>query len=379
LRILRPQPEFAAMSRCAMFSGVVTSALTTFWTLFAAAQDPPPATGAITVTASPSAPMVPVVTPPGSVVKPEGIVAFVEGPAWHPNGSVYFSDCANNRIMRRDVAGKMHVYRTPSGCANGLFLDAERRLLACEGAGEGGNRRVTRTEKNGTIAVLTDRYESKHYNAPNDLSIDTKGRIYFTDPRYGDRDGLEMFDEAGKPIFGVYRIDPSPDSAECKVRRILSFEVACPNGLEVSAGDKYLYVVDNDNSKPDGNRKVWRFELTSEGDVVPKSQTLLFDFGRGRGGDGMALDVEGRLYVAAGTNIATPMETTDFKAGIYVLSPEGKLLQFIPVSEDMVTNCTFGAPDRKMLFITAGHKLWSIPVLTPGYVPYTSKLSTAAP
>jgi gluconolactonase len=108
---------------------------------------------------------------------------------------------------------------------------------------------------------------------------------------------------------------------------------------------------------------------------VPKSQTMLFDFGRGRGGDGMALDVEGRLYVAAGTNIATPMETVDFKAGVYVISPEGKLLQFIPVSEDMVTNCTFGAPDRKMLFITAGHKLWSIPVLTPGYVPFTSKPS----
>jgi gluconolactonase len=373
LRILRLQPELLNMSRCASCP----------WFVFLAAlsasisngQDVPPASAPVTVTASPAAPLVPVVTPPEAAVKVEGIVAFVEGPAWHPNGSVYFSDCVNNRIMRRDVAGKMHVARVPSGCANGLFFDAERRLLACEGAGEGGNRRVTRTEKNGTISVLTDRYESKHYNAPNDLTIDTRGRIYFTDPRYGDRDGLEMFDEGGKPIMGVYRIDPSPDSAECKVKRILSFEVACPNGIEVSAGDKYLYVVDNDNSTADGNRKIWRFELTPEGDVVPKSQTLIFDFGRGRGGDGMALDVEGRLYVAAGTNIATPVETTDFKAGVYVISPEGKLLQFIPVSEDMVTNCTFGAPDRKMLFITAGHKLWSIPVLTPGYVPYTSKPS----
>jgi len=347
-------------------------------------QDTPPATvssagGAITITASPAAPLLPVVTPADAAAKPEGIVAFVEGPAWHPNGSVYFTDVENNRIMRRDVAGKMQIARTPSGRANGLYFDSERRLLACEGAGEGGNRRITRTERNGVVSVLTDRYEAKHYNAPNDLTIDTRGRIYFTDPRYGDRDGLEMFDEAAKPIFGVYRIDPSPDSAECKVTRILSFEVACPNGIEVSAGDKYLYVVDNDNSKPEGNRKVWRFELTADGDVVPKSQTLLFDFGRGRGGDGMALDVEGRLYVAAGTNIATPMETTDFKAGVYVLSPEGKLLQFIPVSEDMVTNCTFGAPDRKMLFITAGHKLWSIPVLTPGYVPYTSKPGATSP
>ncbi len=306
---------------------------------------------------------------PGATVKPEGIVAFLEGPAWHPNGSVFFSDVENNRIMRRDVSGKFQIFRTPSGRANGLVFDAERRLLACEGAGEGGNRRVTRTENNGVVTVLTDRYKGKRYNAPNDLTLDSRGRVYFTDPRYGDRDGLEMFDAKGTPIMGVYRID-----VDGNVERILTYEVACPNGVDVSPGDKYLYVVDNDNSKPDGNRKIWRFELTAEGTIVKDSQKLLYDFGRGRGGDGLALDTEGRLYIAAGTNVAAPpKETADIKAGVYVLSPEGKLLEFIPVLEDMVTNCTFGGPDMKTLYITAGHKLWSIPVGTPGYVPFPRK------
>ena len=187
-------------------------------------------------------------------------------------------------------------------------------------------------------------------------------------------DGLEIFGVDNTPIFGVYRIDPGETGAECKVEQILTTEVACPNGIEVSPGDKYLYVVDNDNSKTGGNRKIWRFELTPEGAVVPKSQTMLFDFGAGRGGDGMALDVEGRLYVAAGTNLANPpVETAEHPAGVYILSPDGKLLKTIPVPEDMVTNCTFGGADLKTLFITAGHTLFSIPVSTPGYVPWSMK------
>lgn len=305
---------------------------------------------------------------PGAKVKSEGIVAFLEGPAWHPNGSVFFSDVENNRIMRRDVTGKIHVFRTPSGRANGLLFDGERRLYACEGAGEGGNRRVTRTENNGVVTVLTDRYKGKRYNAPNDLALDSRGRIYFTDPRYGDREGLEIFDEKGNPILGVYRID-----TDGKVERILSFEVACPNGIAVSPGDKYLYVVDNDNSKADGSRKVWRFDLTPEGTVAPKSQIALHDFSPGRGGDGMTLDVEGRLYVAAGTMVPSATETTAVAAGVYVFSPEGKQAGFIAVPEDMVTNCTFGGPDLRTLYITAGHKLWSVPATTPGYVPFPKK------
>ncbi|MEC9055238.1 MAG: SMP-30/gluconolactonase/LRE family protein, partial [Verrucomicrobiota bacterium] len=118
-----------------------------------------------------------------SQLKLEGAVAFTEGPAWHPSGNVYFTDIANNRIMRRDPEGSMHVFRTPSGRANGLLFDHNGNLMACEGGGEGGNRRVTRTEKDGTITILASRYGGKKLNSPNDLAVDSKGRIYFSDPR----------------------------------------------------------------------------------------------------------------------------------------------------------------------------------------------------
>lgn len=297
----------------------------------------------------------------------EGRVAFTEGPAWHPSGNVYFSDIENVRIMRRDGAGKVHIYRLPSGRSNGLMFDRRGRLLACEGGGEGGNRRVTRTELDGTITVLADRYDGKRLNSPNDLAIDSKHRIYFTDPRYGDRSDLEQFDADGRDIEGVYRIDP--DGA---ITRIIRHEVHRPNGIAISAGDKFLFVADNVNDGPEGglggNRKLWRFDLNADGTIDPKSRKLLFDWGTDRGPDGMAIDVKDRLYVTAGFNFPKPpVETAEkYKAGVYVFSPEGKLLQFLPVPADMITNCTFGDEDLQTLYITAGHKLWSIRVDTPG-------------
>mgnify|MGYP002014614201 FL=1 len=297
----------------------------------------------------------------------EGIVAFTEGPAWHPSGNVYFTDIANNRIMRRDPKGAMHVFRTPSGRANGLLFDQSGRLMACEGGSEGGNRRVTRTEENGTVTVLAERYQGKRFNSPNDLAVDSKGRIYFSDPRYGNRDDLEQFDDHGKEIEGVYRID-----GPGKITRIITHEVHRPNGILVSADDGFLFVADNVNDGPDeglgGNRKLWRFNLKPDGTIAPKSRKLLFDWGSDRGPDGMALDSKGRLFATAGFNFPKPpVETSNkYKAGVYVFSPAGELLQTIPVPADMVTNCTFGGPELKTLFVTAGHKLWSIPVNDAG-------------
>ena len=304
-------------------------------------------------------------------LKVEGRVAFTEGPAWHPSGNVYFSDIVNNRIMRRDAEGEMHIFRTPSGRSNGLLFDHKGRLLACEGGGFGSHRRVTRTELKGTITVLASRYKGKRFNSPNDLTIDSQGRIYFTDPRYGNRSDLEQFDEQGREVEGVYRID-----GPGKVTRIITHEVHRPNGIAVSKGDKYLYVADNVNDGPKkglgGNRKLWRFDLNADGTVAQKSQKLLFDWGTDRGPDGMVLDQKGNIYVAAGFNFPKPpVETAKkYKAGVYVISPEGKLLRFIPVPADMVTNCTFGDKDLKTLYITAGHKLWSIRVDTPGMLAF---------
>ena len=297
-----------------------------------------------------------------------GQVAFTEGPAWHPSGNVYFSDITNNRIMRVDPRGQLHIYRTPAGRSNGLLFDQLGRLLCCEGGGPEGNRQVTRIELDGSITVLADRYAGKRFNSPNDLTIDAQGRIYFSDPRYGDDSDCEQRDEGGRLIEGVYRID-----GDGKIQRLITHEVHRPNGLAVSPDQRYLYVGDNVNTGPQaqgGNRKIWRFDLQADGSIKLDSQRLLFDWGTDRGPDGMSVDQRGTLYVAAGFNFASPpVETAErYKAGVYVLTSGGELVDFVPVPMDMVTNCAFGGADLKTLYITAGHTLWSIRTEVPGHV-----------
>ena len=155
-------------------------------------------------------------------LKLEGAVAFTEGPAWHPSGDVYFTDIANNRIMRRDPSGVMHVFRTPSGRANGLLFDHEGNLMACEG----GNRRVTRTEKDGAITVLASHYQGKRFNSPNDLAVDSQGRIYFSDPRYGNRETWNsVMSKAGrlKGSTGLMAPGRSPVSSPMKCIALTAF------------------------------------------------------------------------------------------------------------------------------------------------------------
>jgi gluconolactonase len=303
-------------------------------------------------------------------LKFEGKVAFVEGPAWHPTGNVYFSDIPNERIMRRDRNGEIHVFRTPSGFTNGLCFDLQGRLICCEGGGAASNRRVTRLELNGTITVLADIFEGKRINSPNDCTIDSQGRVYFTDPRYGSRAGLEQVYADGREIEGVYRIDDVG-----KVSRILTHEVERPNGIAISPDQKFLYVADNNSDNSTDNRKLWRFDLKPDGNLDVTSQKLLFDWGTDRGPDGMAIDSQGRLFVTAGFNYPElPAQTADkYKAGVYVITSEGRLVQFVPVPTDMITNCAFGDDDLKTLYITAGHKLWSIRTGVAGHVEWLRK------
>jgi gluconolactonase len=279
-----------------------------------------------------------------------------EGPAWHPKLGLLTS--GNGHSYQLDRKGKSRIWRRGAG-TNGLLFDARGRLLACEPK----LRRITRTEADGKVTVLTARYQGKRYNQPNDLTVDSKGRIYFSDPQYGERKGMEIRDKEGRTIEGVYRIDPDK-----KVTRLIGRELERPNGVLVSAGDRYLYVADNNNNNVGGARKLYRFDLRKNGTVDLKSKKLLYDWGKGRGPDGLKQDVRGRLYVAAGLNKPNPPfePAKDRKGGIYVLNPAGKLLAFLPVPTDEVTNCAFGGADRKTLYITAGGTLYSIRTTTAG-------------
>jgi gluconolactonase len=281
-----------------------------------------------------------------------------EGPAWHPKLGLLTS--GNGHICRLDRDGKSKIYRQGAG-TNGLLFDAMGRLLACEPE----QRRITRTELDGKVTVLTDKFGGKRYNTPNDITVDSQGRIYFSDPRYGDRKGMEILDEQGKTVEGVYRIDP-----DGKVTRVIGREVERANGVLVSPEDQYLYVADNNNDNLGGARKLWRFDLKKDGSVDLASKKLIYDWGTGRGPDGVKQDAKGRLYVAAGLNKPNPPAepAKDVKGGIYVLSPEGKLLAFLAVPTDEVTNCAFGDDDLQTLYITGGGTIYSIRTTTPGRV-----------
>jgi gluconolactonase len=304
-----------------------------------------------------SAPAGEAIFAPGAKLKVEARGgAGGEGPAWHPKLGVLSS--GNGHAYRLDPEGKSTIWRRNAG-TNGLLFDHKGRLVACDSE----HRRVVRFD-DGKLTVLTDRYEGKRYNTPNDLTIDSKGRIYFSDPRYGSRKGMEMRDRKGRLVEGVYRIEKGG-----KVTRVLGRdEVDRPNGVLVSADDRYLYVADNNNDTVGAARKLWRFDLGKDGSVDRKSRKLIHDWGKGRGPDGLKQDVKGRLYVAAGLNKPNPPAepAKDVKGGIYVLSPEGKRLAFLPVPTDEVTNCAFGGEDRKTLYITAGGTLYSIRTTTPG-------------
>lgn len=297
----------------------------------------------------------------GDRLEPATELVFTEGPAYHADGSVFFSEIANNRIMRlMPGADNADVFLQPSGRANGLMFDADGNLIACEGNERGGlgGRRITRidviTKKR---TVLADHYDGKRFNSPNDLCIDNRGRIYFTDPYYGpDRDQLELDEEA------VYRVDPRTGEV---IRIVGKQHISRPNGIAISSDQKTLFVVDNHPIKP--VRKLLAFALDDKGQITGSVREF-YDFGAGRGGDGMCIDSKDNVYVTAGANRLFPNQNLDNQAGVYVFSPQGKLLGVIPSPEDMITNCCFGDPDLKTLYVTAGKTLWKVRTKIPGRV-----------
>jgi gluconolactonase len=263
-------------------------------------------------------------------------VAFTEGPTVDRDGNVYFTETVDQRIMKLTPAGVLSVYRENSNAANGLVIDSLNRLVACEGAK--GTPRVTRTDlATGTIEILA---QSPDLKGPNDVTIDGKGRLYFTD----------------MPGAAVYRID-----APGKVARILEAPaIERPNGIQISPDDRTLYLVEA-NGRKDGARMIRAYDLQPDGTV--RNMRVHFNFYPGRSADGMSVDEQGNLWAAAGLhNLRGTSETLDTKCGVHVISPAGKRIHFFPIPEDTVTNTAFGGADRKTLYVTAGKTLYKMRV-----------------
>jgi len=270
-------------------------------------------------------------------------LVFTEGPTVDKAGNVYFTETTNHRIMKLDTGGKVTVFRENSNAANGLLFDPQGRLVACEG--NQANPRVTRTDMTtGKIEVLADSYNGQKFTAPNDVTIDSKGRLYFTDLIGG----------------AVYRID-----APGKIERILTRpEIQRPNGIQISPDDKRLYLVEA-NQAEGGARMIRAYDLQPGGTVT--NMRVHYNFYPGRSADGMSIDSQGNLYASAGLNRRRgTSETLDTKCGVHVISPEGKLIKFIPIPEDTITNNAFGGPDMKTLYITAGKMLFKVRTDVPG-------------
>jgi len=254
---------------------------------------------------------------------------FTEGPVWLKAGYWLFSDIPANRIYKLVPGGKAEVWRADSGQSNGLTLDREGRLVACEHH----NRRVSRTEADGTITVLAETLGGKRFNSPNDATVRRDGIVFFTDPTYGlDRRLKEL------PSKGVYMVKPGSEPV------VLFRDFDMPNGIVFSPDERYLYVADT----PRGH--VRRFDASPDGSLVGGQV-----FARMPNPDGIRVDIKGNLYVAS-------------KDGVTIFAPSGKQLGVISCPE-VPANCAFGGKDGRTMLITARKGVYTVRLPIPGIVP----------
>ncbi len=278
--------------------------------------------------------------------KPLTMVAFTEGPTVYKDQTVFFSEMRSKRILRYwPETREVTVFRQESNGSNGLIFDDQWRLVACEtNAG-----RVTRTDlETGEIEILAESFEGKRLNSPNDVTFDSQGRLYFSDRPLAN----PKPDQTG--VHGVYRIDP-----DGSLDRILSEpDIDKPNGLVISPDDKTFYLIEA-NGTENGARMIRAYDLQPDGSVT--NMRVFHDFYPGRSGDGMTIDSEGNLWVAAGLNrLRGSHETLDTECGVHVFSPAGERIAFHPIYEDTITNAAFGGEDLKTLYVTAGKTLFEI-------------------
>jgi gluconolactonase len=271
---------------------------------------------------------------------------WAEGPVWFGDGRfLLFSDIPNNTILRwTEETGKVSKFRTPSNYSNGNTRDRQGRLITCEHD----TRRVTRTEPDGTIKVLIDKYQNKRLNAPNDVVVHSNGSIWFTDPGYGILSNYEGHLDKFELPTNVYRFDPSTGETI-----VVSDEFVRPNGLCFSPDEKLLYIVDT--GQPANAPQPIKVFNVVEGKKLSNGR-LFCDMGKG-GSDGIRCDIDGNVWAAAGGG-----EGYD---GVHIFAPDGILIGKICLPE-ICSNLCFGGIKRNRLFMTASQSLYSLYVNTQG-------------
>jgi gluconolactonase len=269
------------------------------------------------------------------VEKIAGGMTFTEGPCWFDDakgGYLVFSDIPANQLKRWTAADGLGVFRDNSNYANGNTRDPEGRLVTCEHQA----RRVTRTEKDGAITVLADRYQGKALNSPNDVVVKSDGTIWFTDPPYGLPKGAVQ-EQPGQYVF---RLDP-----KTKQIKVVASDFDKPNGLAFSPDEAKLYVADSDPK----NNFIRVFDVAADGTLTSGRVFCKIDQGAP---DGIRVDAAGRVFSSA-------------KDGVQIFAPSGELIGKILLPESCA-NLTFGGKDGNELFMTASKSLYRIKLTTTG-------------
>jgi gluconolactonase len=297
--------------------------------------------------------------------------ALLEGPAMGPDGKIYFTNVLTSQILAFTPApagdpdagpgfGSVSEFRANSNAAGGLLLGPDGRLIVCEGgvltgtptaAGKG--RVIAIDVETGALEVLADAYMGQDLQPPSDVSSRPNA--------------LDATDESAGTVNAVYRIDVN--GSDESVQRLLAWPmVDKPSGIVTSPDGTTLYLLDA-HGGVNKKRHVMAYDVDAGGNLG--NGRVIYDFYPGRSGDGMAIDAQGNLYVAAGLHsLRSTSETLDTRPGIHVISPQGQLLAFRETPVDPVTSCTFGGDDLRTLYVTCGNLLLRLPTEIPGKAAY---------
>lgn len=310
--------------------------------------------------------------------------ALLDGLAMGPDGEIYFTNAPASEILvftpaqgtdadagPGSGAGSVTVFRASSNAASGLLLGPDARLIVCEGGALTGTATATGpgrvvaidVETGAELEVLASEYMGQELQPPSDVALvqaEAGTRYYFSSRP----NGLDATDESAGTINAIYRIDPDKS-----VHRLLGWPmVDKPSGLVASPDGTVLYVLEA-HGGAGKKRRIVAHDIDAGGNLG-EGRTI-YDFYPGRSGDGMAIDAQGNLYVAAGLHsLRSTGETLDTRPGIHVISPEGQLLAFRETPVDLVTSCSFAGSDLKTLYVTCGNLLLRMPTVIAGKADY---------